>query len=98
MEEALDLSFDRLLMMMMMSRKFKFLYNLTRITGTLHEDLSLFVVISRLIHFRMRNVSDKSCRENQNIFYVQKRLFRKSCRFLRKVMRKNMVRVPTGHR
>jgi hypothetical protein len=33
----------------------------------------------RWILLRMKNVSDKSCRENQNIFYFQK-LFFKSCR------------------
>ena len=43
-----------------------FFLNLTRITGTVHEDLSTFMVISRLIHLRMRNVSGKCCKENQN--------------------------------
>ena len=32
---------------------------------TLHEDISIFVIISRWILIRMRSVSDKSCRENQ---------------------------------
>jgi hypothetical protein len=31
------------------------------------------VIISRSVLLRMRNVSDKSCREDQNTFYVQKR-------------------------
>jgi hypothetical protein len=35
--------------------------------GTLHEDLFTFLIISRSILLRMRNVSDKICRENQNI-------------------------------
>jgi len=53
-------------------RKFEFRQNLTRITGTLHEELCTFMAISRLILLRMRNVSDKSCRENQNTsFCVQ---------------------------
>ena len=52
--------FDNLL------RKFKFYQNLTRITGTLHEDQNTFLIISRRILLRVRNVSDKSCRENQN--------------------------------
>jgi hypothetical protein len=34
--------------------------------GTLHEDLCTFMTISRWILLRMRNVSDKICRENQN--------------------------------
>jgi len=33
--------------------------------GTLHEDRYVFLIISRLILLRMRNVSDKSCWENQ---------------------------------
>jgi hypothetical protein len=54
-----------------LSRKFKFLCNPTRITGTLHEDVFTFMTMSRYILLRMRNVSDKICRENQNTFYVQ---------------------------
>ena len=38
--------------------------------GTLHEDLRAFMIIFRLIFPRMRNVSDKSCRENQNTHFV----------------------------
>jgi hypothetical protein len=33
--------------------------NLTRITGTLHEDQYTYLIISRSILLRMRNVSDK---------------------------------------
>ena len=29
-----------------------------------------FVIISRLVFLRMRNVSDRSCRENQNTHFV----------------------------
>jgi hypothetical protein len=43
--------------------------------GTLHEDLCTFMIISRSILLRMRNVSDRSCTENQNSDF-----FRKSCR------------------
>jgi hypothetical protein len=38
----------------------------TRITGTLHEDISAFMIISHWILHRMRNVLDKSCSEKQN--------------------------------
>ena len=38
--------------------------NQTRITGTLHEDVCMFV-ISCWILLCMRNISDKSCREEQ---------------------------------
>jgi len=37
--------------------------------GTLHEDLHSFMLIPRLVLFRMRNVSDGSCRENQNRYF-----------------------------
>jgi hypothetical protein len=51
-----------------LSRKSKFHQNLTRIMGTLHEDLCTF--ISHWILLRMRDVSYKSCRENQNTHFV----------------------------
>jgi len=39
--------------------------------GTLHEDKCTFFIISRSFLLRMRNVSDKSCTENENTFYGQ---------------------------
>jgi hypothetical protein len=48
----------------------KFDENLTRIMGTVHEALCKFM-ISCWIHLRIRNVSDKSYRGNQNTFYAQ---------------------------
>jgi hypothetical protein len=51
-------------------REFGFYENLKRIMGTLHEDLCTFM-ISRQIHLGMRNISDKSCKENKkDTFYV----------------------------
>jgi hypothetical protein len=47
-------------------RKLNFHYSRTRITVTLHEDQYTFLIISRSILLRMRNVSDKSCKGNQN--------------------------------
>ena len=41
-------------------RKFKFQWNPTRITGTLHEYLYTFITVSRLVLLKIRNVSDKS--------------------------------------
>ena len=38
--------------------------------GILREDLRTFVVISRRILLRIRNVSDESCRENQNPHFM----------------------------
>jgi hypothetical protein len=46
-----------------LSRKLQFCLNLTRITGTLHEDLHTLVILSRSVPLRMKNISDKSCRE-----------------------------------
>ena len=43
--------------------------NLTRITGTFHEDRYTFLIISRSVLLRMRNVSDKICTENQNTHF-----------------------------
>jgi hypothetical protein len=57
------------------SRKFNFYKNLTRITGTLHEDLSTFMIISRLFLLLMRNVSARICRENQNTYFMFSNFF-----------------------
>jgi hypothetical protein len=39
-------------------------------TTLLHEDVCKFMISNRII-LRTENVSDESCRENQNTFYVQ---------------------------
>lgn len=41
-----------------------------RIAGTLHQDQFTFLIIYRSF-LRNRNISDKSGRENQDIFYIQ---------------------------
>jgi hypothetical protein len=41
-----------------------------RIMGTIHEDVRTFMIVSHRILLRMRNVSDKSCRENQNTYFM----------------------------
>jgi len=51
---------------------------MTRATGTLHEDQCTFLILSRSVLPRMRNVSDKSCRENQNTRFVPGNFFRNS--------------------
>ena len=53
-----------------LSRILNFHYNLTRITGTLHEDLCAFTITYRRILLRVWDISHKSCRENQNTFHV----------------------------
>ena len=48
----------------------RFFQNQTVITGTLHEDQNTFFIISLSVLLRMRNVSVKSCTENQNTYFV----------------------------
>ena len=47
-------------------RNFKFRQNMTSLMGTVLENQYTFMITFRSILFRMRNVSDKLCRENQN--------------------------------
>jgi len=57
---------------------------MTRITGTIHEDHDTLLLVSRLFLIRLRNVSDKSCKETQNThfkynnFYFENRAFKRS--------------------
>ena len=64
-------------------RKFKLHYNLTTITCTLHADRYTFLIISRSVLLRMRNVSDKSCTENQNTHFVFSNFLSKNVPFMR---------------
>ena len=53
----------------------------TRIKGNLHEDQYTFSIISRSVILKMKKASDKSCRENQNTYFVFNNFFfRESCR------------------
>ena len=58
--------------------------------GTLHEGLCTFMTISLLILLRMWNITDKSCRETQNIYFMIKNFFSENCTFNEKVW-KDMV-------
>jgi hypothetical protein len=71
-----------------------FFENLTRITGTIHEDLRT-LIISRQIHLRMRNVPDESCRENQNTQFTLNNFFSKFVPFMRYVEKYGRVRQAT---
>jgi len=51
--------------------------------GTLHEDKYAFLIISRSVLNRMRNVQDKSCRENQNTHFISNNFFSKIVPFMR---------------
>ena len=48
-----------------------FIKNQTRITVILREDQYTFTIISRSVLLRMRNVSYKRCRENQNTHFIK---------------------------
>jgi hypothetical protein len=52
---------------------------MTIITGTLHEDRCIFVIISCFVIHRVGNVTDKSCRENQTHVACSVTVFRKLC-------------------
>jgi len=46
--------------------------------GTLHEDRYTFLVTFRSLLLRMRNGSDKSCREHKNTHFVSSNFFKKN--------------------
>jgi hypothetical protein len=73
-----------------MSRKFKFHYNLARITSTSHEDQYTFLITYRSFLRRMKNISGKSCREYQNTHFTHNGLFRKN-RDVYEIMWKNTL-------
>ena len=67
---------------------------MTNITCTLHEHRHTFLIISRSIILTMRNVPDKSCRENQNTHFVFCDYFPKIVPFMRKCGKKiNIVQL-----
>jgi len=41
---------------------------MTRITDILHEDQYTFMITSRSFLLKMRKISNKSCKENENFF------------------------------
>jgi len=55
-------------------RKLKFYWTLIR-TGILREDLHTLMIVFRLNLLRMRNISDKSCRESQNTHFMFNNFF-----------------------
>jgi len=59
-------------------------------TSTIHDDQYTVLIVSRWMLLRMRNVSDKRCRENQNTHIVLINFFSKIIPFVR-YFGKNMV-------
>jgi hypothetical protein len=65
-------------------KKNRFHYNRTRIHGTLHENQYKFLIIYRTFLFRMKYVTDKSCRENRNTHFTFNNYFlEKIAQFMR---------------
>jgi len=58
-----------------LSRKIKFYQNLTRITGTLHEDRYNFLIMSCPILLIMNIISDKSFRKIRNTHFIFTKCF-----------------------
>jgi len=58
--------------------------------GTSHEHLCAFVILSGSFLLRKRNVSDKSCIENQNKHFVYRNFFPPENRAVYDIIWKNM--------
>ena len=68
----------------------------TKITTTLYAGVNTFMIISRQILLRMRNVWDESGRGNQNTYFTFNDVFPKILQFMRKCGKIRYRR--TGHR
>jgi len=64
-------------------RKFKYYCNVRGITGTLLEDLCAYMIVSCRIPLKMRNISDRSCRKNQDTCIMFDNFFLKVVMFMR---------------
>jgi len=62
-------------------KKIQVLLKYEIILGTLHEDRCTFCIISRSVVLTMRNISDESCRQNQNTHFVFSKFFSKNRSF-----------------
>ena len=76
------MKFDIRVVLKNLSRRFKFHYIMTRITGTVHEDQYIFL-ISHSVILRMRNISERSRRETQDTHFVFCNFFLEICAFMR---------------
>jgi len=74
-----------------LSTKFKVHWNLTRITGTIHEAKYTFWIVCRQVILRMKNISDKICRENQSTRFVFNKVFFFDYRAVIEIMWKNIA-------
>jgi len=58
--------------------------------GTSLEDLYTYMIISRRILLKMRNISDRSCRKNQNMRIMFDNFFPQNCAVY-EIVGENMV-------
>jgi len=69
-----------------------------RIKGTLHENQYIFFISSRSFLLRMRNFSDKICRENQNTHFMFSNFFFENRAVYEKKWKKFVEQGRAGHR
>jgi len=69
--------------------------NMTRIIGTLHEGQYTFLIMSRPVLLRMRNVSDESCKRIQNTHFMLNNFSK--CRAFYEIRYENNVVLDKAH-
>jgi hypothetical protein len=70
--------FDIWVFLQYLSIKFKFYSNRARMKVTLLEDQYTFSIISRSVLFRMKTISDKSCREIRTTHFILNNFFNRA--------------------
>jgi hypothetical protein len=69
--------------------KIKFYQSLPGMTGTVHEDLYTFLIISRSVILRIRNISEKNVKKIQTFFVLDNFFF--EYRSVYEIMCENIV-------
>jgi len=62
-----------------------------KIAGTLHEDRFTFLTITRSKILKLKNISDKVCRENRNTHFVFNNFFSPKIVPFFEIMRKKIL-------
>jgi hypothetical protein len=70
---------------------------MTKIPSTVHENLFPFVTVSRSVLVTKRNVSDKSCRENQKHILCSTKFFPPEIHAVCEIMWKNSAKPDRPH-
>jgi hypothetical protein len=77
------IKFGILLFLKICRENSSFIKNPTRRTGTIHEDQCTFLVMPRSVLLRIRDISDKGCRGNQNRHFMLNNFLPKFVPFMR---------------